>query len=147
MGYDFHITRKEDWSDDFSDARDITLEEWLSYIDNDPELELTEGYWIKIPGSETESQPAPGFCEWNAHPLDERPWFDYSNGNISTKNPDDATIRKMLAITEVLNAKLQGDDGEIYVISRTNEVVRGPLRYGDKDDPYAEENKPWWKFW
>lgn len=146
MGYDLHITRKEHWSDEDS-IKDIELNEWLSYIDKDPELELTEGYWVKVPGSETESQPAPGFCEWNVHPLDERPWFDYSNGCISTKNPDEATIRKMLSIAEALNAKVLGDDDEIYVISRTNEVVIGPLRYGDKDDPYAEDKRSWWKFW
>jgi len=146
MGYEFHITRRERWSHENSTPNDISLNEWLSYIDNDPELELTEGYWVKVPGSK-ESQPAPGFCEWNAHPLDESPWFDYSDGSISTKNPDDATIRKMLAIAEALNAQVQGDDCEVYVISRTNEAVRGPLRYGDKDDPYTEDKRPWWKFW
>ena len=128
MGYDLHITRKEYWFDDYSDARDITLSEWYSYIDSDSELELTE----------EEFKSESGFCEWNAHPLNTSAWLDYSNGDVYTKNTDDPTKIKMLAIAQVLNAKVQGDDGEIYVISRTNEVAIGPLRYGDKDDPYAD---------
>lgn len=49
MGYDLHITRKEDWSDEYSDDMGISLSEWLSYIDTDPELELSDGYWVKVP--------------------------------------------------------------------------------------------------
>ena len=67
MGYDLHITRKGDWSDD-DQEREIALPEWLAYIGADPDLTLSERYRIKVPGSETESQVAPGFCEWTAHP-------------------------------------------------------------------------------
>ncbi len=37
MGYDVHITRKAEWSDDESA---ITLGEWLSVVDADPEMRL-----------------------------------------------------------------------------------------------------------
>jgi hypothetical protein len=41
MGYDLHITRKEFWPEDKPISLDISLDEWLKYIDNDPELELS----------------------------------------------------------------------------------------------------------
>src|SRR5690349_10208267 len=121
MGYDLHITRKENWSYEDQNSVNISLEEWLAYIHNpESELELSDSYWVKVPGSETESQVAPGFCEWTAHPQDERPWFAYSEGNISTKNPDEPTIKKMLSIAKEFNAKVQGDDGEVYELSPNN---------------------------
>ena len=149
MGYDLHITRREDWSDDEQQALDITLEDWLKYVDNDPELELSDAYRIKVPGSETESQVAPGFCEWANHPTKERPWFDYSNGSISAKNPDDDTIRKMLSISKTFHAKVQGDDGEIYSLSSDNKIINGSISNDENlDNNTARDNKkPWWKFW
>jgi hypothetical protein len=36
MGYDIHITRKANWSDDEGDS--ITSEEWLAVLDSDSEL-------------------------------------------------------------------------------------------------------------
>lgn len=147
MGYDLHITRRTHWCEKDDNVEDITLSEWLSYIDADPELESSEDYWVTVHGYKPGTGPKPGFCDWIAHPLNESPWLSYSDGCISTKNPDDPTVRKMLAIAATLNAKVLGDDEEMYVISRTNEVVVGPLRYGDNDDPYADNNRPWWKFW
>ena len=115
MGYELHITRREDWAD--TETPDISFEEWLTYVKSDKELELTNGYDIKI-GSETQFQNRPGFCEWNAHPTEKgpnaRPWFSYWKGSIDTKNPDAPTIRKMIQIASVLQAKVQGDDGEFY---------------------------------
>lgn len=115
MGYELHITRRNDWAD--TEAPDISLDEWLSYIKTDAELELTNGYEIKI-GSESQFQNNPGYCQWNAHPTkrdhSSRPWFSYFRGSIDTKNPDVATIRKMMQMSLSLNAKVQGDDGEFY---------------------------------
>lgn len=140
MGYDLHITRKEDWSDE-EGGLGISLEEWLRYIHSDPDLELSDAYRIKVPGSKTESQVAPGFCEWTAHVENSRPFFDYSNGNISTKNPDDDTIRKMISISNILNAKVQGDDGELYDESYFKRQAFDRMK---SDKTYK---KPWWKFW
>lgn len=145
MGYDLHITRKEHWSEE---GADISLDEWLSYIKADPELELSDAYSIKVPGSETESQPAPGFCEWTAHPADERPWLDYWEGNISTKNPDDATIRKMLSVAVSLDASVQGDDGERYQVTADNKIsYYHKAADGPATDTNTGRKKPKWKFW
>lgn len=149
MGYDLHITRREHWSDDEQRGVDIALDEWLKYIDNEPDLELSDAYRIKVPGSETESQVAPGYCEWTNHPLGERPWFDYSDGSISTKNPDDDTIKKMLSIAKTFHGKVQGDDGEIYSISPDNKIIYGDISGDENSDINSRHSnkKSWWKFW
>jgi hypothetical protein len=115
MGYELHITRKDDWSD--PETPDILMDEWLNYMKDDKELELTNSYGVKI-GSDTQFQNNAGDCEWTAHPTEQepnsRPWFSYWKGSIDTKNPDEATIRKMMQIASALNAKVQGHDGEFY---------------------------------
>ncbi len=61
MGYDLHIVRRNN-RDDFEEESNTTLEEWLTYVKSDNELELTDGYLIKIPGMENSFQNVPGFC-------------------------------------------------------------------------------------
>lgn len=145
MGYELHITRREHWAD--TENPDISLDEWIIYIHSDNELELTNGYNIKI-GTETQFQNRPGYCEWNAHPTEKktnaRPWFSYWEGNIDTKNPDNPTIRKMMQIAATLNAKVQGDDGEIYT-----EECLAKLESDEKPKTLSrqQERKVWWKFW
>ena len=98
MGYDLHITRRPEWSDD--DGPEITLEEWLAYVNSDEEL------WLDADNGLT------GFL-WTGRPQEPWPlWWD--RGEIYAKNPDEFTIRKLAAIAEQLNAKVQGDDGEVY---------------------------------
>jgi hypothetical protein len=143
MGYELHVTRKDYWADEPRPDLDITLQEWLAYIDQDKQLELSNDYWIKVPGSETESQVAPGFCKWTHHPKNDRPYFDYSDGNISTKNPDDDTIQKMIEISAKLNAHVQGDDGEIYERSSSGNITTRHI----ESDKKSNDKKPWWKFW
>lgn len=41
-------------------------------------------------------------------------WFDYYDGNIKVKNPDDEIIKKMYQISVTLNAKVQGEECEVY---------------------------------
>jgi hypothetical protein len=144
MGYELHITRREDWAD--AETPGIPLDEWLAYVNSDNEVELTNGYNIKI-GTETEFQNQPGYCEWNAHPTEKehkaRPWFSYYKGSIDTKNPDNSTISKMIQIASALNAKVQGDDGEIYTDKCLAEL-------DSEKKPKAvnrqQEKKAWWKF-
>lgn len=148
MGYDLHITRRKHWSDDAQPENTITFNEWLQYITTDPELELSNAYRVKIPGSDTESHSAPGFCEWNAHSAGHRPWFDYSNGCITTKNPDRETIEKMLLMASALHAQVQGDDGELYFKNADGEILHRHLPGNVAAiDVIQEPKKPWWKFW
>jgi hypothetical protein len=145
MGYELHITRREDWAD--TENPDIPLDEWLAYVNNDNELELTNGYDIRI-GTEKPFQNLPGYWEWNAHPKEKernsRPWFSYWQGSIDSKNPDGPTIRKMIEIASALKAKVQGDDGEFY----TKEYL-ADLESKEKPKAFLGQHgkKAWWKFW
>jgi hypothetical protein len=40
--------------------------------------------------------------------------FDFRDGNVTVKNPDEPTIAKMQEFAQKLGAHLQGDDGEVY---------------------------------
>jgi hypothetical protein len=113
MGYDFHITRAEDWSD--SENCPITKDEWEAVIAADPELRL-------------DPKNGQGFANW-VDPVSgkERGWFAWSEGEISTKNPDRAQLAKMLLIAERFGAQVLGDDGEKYASA---EAI--------SEDPYKE---------
>ncbi len=102
MGYELHITRREFHADDH--GLEISSEEWLRVVEKDEELELEPEngpYFAKFLGD----------CSYGR----EMGWFDWSDGCISTKNPDEAILAKMLRLAEALDAKVQGDEGEIYV--------------------------------
>jgi hypothetical protein len=100
MGYDLHITRAK-WHFE-NEGQWITTDEWLEYIKGDPELKLA-GYNGEY------------FAWWSGKSEYPDPWLDWFDGNIYSKNPDDPIIDKMIAIAKKLNAKVQGDDGEVYV--------------------------------
>lgn len=99
MGYDLHITRAEFWAE--NEDRPIGREEWLRLVEQDPELAIDE-------------QNGPLFANWGPVSDDYSPWFDWSEGNVYTKNPDRNTLEKMLKIAALLGATVQGDDGETY---------------------------------
>jgi hypothetical protein len=65
----------------------------------------------------TDEGPDISADEWKAILVDEpglSERFDFRDGRIVVKNPDQATIAKMVAIAESLGARVQGDDGELY---------------------------------
>jgi hypothetical protein len=105
MGYDLHITRAKDWSQ--NDGRWITAEEWLNVVAQDAELHL-------------DGVNGPYFAIWSGRSTLDQPWLDWFRGNITTKDPDAALVDKMIAIAEKLNAQVQGDDGEEYLGGRTD---------------------------
>lgn len=96
MGYDLHITRAEVWTE--TQGSEIPAEEWLSYVEGDEELTLDppNGAYSVIWKGEGEL------------------WFDWYEGNVYTTNPDRIALEKMLSIAKALNAKVQGDNGEVY---------------------------------
>jgi hypothetical protein len=96
MGYDLHITRREDW---FDRGDDISADEWLNYVESDTELSI-------------DKRNGRYFAIWK-----EDDWLDWQRGEIFTKNPRKTLVEKMIQIANRLNAKVQGDDGEVYVDS------------------------------
>lgn len=101
MGYDLHITRKKTWSDE---GNDISEGQWDELLAKDKSLSLTNqtqaGKYIftyKVP-----------LAKWNDH------YFMFANGNITFKNPDNKPIKKASEMAAYLQARIEGDDGEIY---------------------------------
>ncbi|MFJ9695586.1 hypothetical protein [Kitasatospora sp. NPDC101183] len=45
MGYDVHITRRENWWDDDGDGRDITEAEWDALVAAEPGLAMAPMWW------------------------------------------------------------------------------------------------------
>ena len=108
MGYDLHITRKEFWSDE--DGPVITLEEWSAYVASDPSIQSdpdNPGIKNYVVASATDRWPL---------------WWDPS-GELLTKNPDDAAIAKLVQIARALQARVLGDDEEIYGIDPADPTI------------------------
>ena len=140
MGYNLHITRQEHWAEDENTNLRIPLNEWLEYVKCDKELTLDPtAYSYAIKDSDEVFYP-PGFADWTGNKNIEGAWFDYKNGRIESKNPEQETINKMKQIAKALNAKLMGDDGETYDLN-SDQIFR------DWETEENESKKPWWKFW
>jgi hypothetical protein len=102
MGYDLHITRKAEWSDE--DGPVIGKDEWLRLIEADPESSLDQETQCSFGDEDVV------FAAWNGEP-GAVGWF---GGEITTKNPDRPLILKMVEIAEHLGERVQGDDGAVY---------------------------------
>ncbi len=103
MGYDIHITRRAHWSDE--GEPEITLGEWRGVVKSDPELEALP------PTSENP------LTVMMLSPHKERQaarYFHYCSGQIFVKKPCKAVLLKMLAIARTLNARVVGDEDEVY---------------------------------
>ncbi len=100
MGVELHITRAEFWA--MNEVKEISAEEWLSYVSSDSELKL---------------RPENGayFVEWLGESKYDEPWFDWFQGNINTKWPDTAIFQKMLFIAAALDGQVQDDEGKVYI--------------------------------
>ncbi len=113
MGYDLHITRQENWFDE-DRAKQISIEEWKEFVANDPEMRLDNYAEADLGNGEVLRVGEEGLTVWTVYSGSDTVWFGFFKGNISVKNPDDEIIQKMLAIAEKFNARVQGDDGELY---------------------------------
>jgi hypothetical protein len=111
MGYNLYITRAK-WYHQ-NDGQWITTAEWLRYVERDPELRLA-GYNGEY------------FALWSGKSQYPDPWLNWSRGNIYSKSPDDAIIKKMVAIAKDLSARVQGDDGEVYTGDGHENQLRAP---------------------
>jgi hypothetical protein len=143
MGYDVHITRKTNWHDEA--GPDITLEEWLSYVEIDPDLRLDGYAEAALTNGATLRTEDPSMVVWVGHPKhgnrNGMAWIWLSQGNVDAKNPDEPTLRKMWTIAQALDAKLQGDDEELYDSSGA------PIPEDVETISPQPVTKPWWRFW
>ena len=116
MGYDIHITRAHEWLD--SSESPISLAEWLSYVHEDPGMRQDGFAEATTPAGDTIRTESEGLAVWTAHSKhgvgQNMAWFDWHDGHIVCKNPDDEILKKMKAIAGHFHAKVQGDELEEY---------------------------------
>jgi hypothetical protein len=119
MGYDLHITRAADWA--ANAGSEISRDEWLALIQSDPDLELAP-------------KNGPYFANWHGASANPEPWLDWYAGNIHTKDPDGALLKKMVQLAERLGGRVQGDEGEFYSGDESLADVRTRIR-----------KRSWWR--
>jgi len=113
MGYEVHITRAPHWID--SESSPITLDEWKAYVAADPEMRMDNFAEATTTEGETIRYENEGLAVWKPGASDNRGgWFDYRNGRIVVKHPDEETLAKMRQIAQALGARVMGDEGELY---------------------------------
>ena len=109
MGYELHITRNPDWVDD---GPAIPQSEWDAYVRSDPDMRVIGSIEAHSPDGSIIRYEGDNLSVWKS-PTDEV-LFYYYDGAIAVKYPDAPTIGKMLEIASKLDAKVVGDDGEMY---------------------------------
>jgi hypothetical protein len=105
---DLHVTRRPSW---WEDGNDISLDEWLVYVEGDPELTLTGFVVAQMPDGKALRIESPGMTRWDA----ERGccgWFDHNDGSITVASPEPDQVAKALSIAEYFGARVQGENGE-----------------------------------
>jgi hypothetical protein len=145
MGYELHITKKQDWFDETSDL-DITLDEWKQLVAGDPDMRMDNYAEATVRTGETLRVYSEGLTVWTKYSRNgihgNYAWFDYQEGNIVVKNPDKEIIRKMWQIAQVFHARVQGDDSEYYD-EGGNQIPEVNPQNGSP----VSTKKPWWKLW
>lgn len=106
MSYDAHISRAPDWA--ISDEVQIPLEEWSA-------VALSAGL---IP-----TRQAGLFYAHDSRESGDDASFEWFEGAITVRAPDQVTLGRMVEIAELLDAVVQGDDGEEYSVTDEGEII------------------------
>ncbi|MDJ0366628.1 hypothetical protein QMK33_15835 [Hymenobacter sp. H14-R3] len=140
MDYNVHITRKaESWAAGDEDAV-ISLPEWLAYVANDPEMQLDSQAGAPVPGLEAGlPAEAAGLSVWLGYSRHGRggkyAWFSHEEDRVVVQNPDEEILGKMLAVAQVFEARVQGDDGEYFDETPTDmQAARAETSYEARTD-------------
>ena len=116
MGYSLHIIRTSNPS---SGSSEISLEEWLTYCDHDPEMMPVATATATNPATGEEiAIHASGTALYE--PLDNSAgdtaavYFNWLRGKISFDGSSGEAIAKAISISKILRARVIGDEGEFY---------------------------------
>jgi hypothetical protein len=116
MGYDLHITRALHWTE--SESAPITLKEWVDYATSDPEMRMDNFAEATTARGDLIRIEELGIAVWTAYSGHgvggNLAWFSYWRGEVCVKNPDQEIISKMRQIARALQARVMGDEGEVY---------------------------------
>lgn len=104
-----YITRKKDLFD-VSSAHEIALQEWMTFVENDPEMRLDNYTIVALLNGEKYRYSSPGTAvllsrEAGQSAIHESV-FDFTAGNIIIKNADPRAINKVRHIAYKLNAQI-----------------------------------------
>ena len=145
MGFELHITRKEDAYDD-APALNIALAEWLAYVAGDPEFRLDNFAQVELPDGGVLRTNKEGIAVWTAYSQDgigqNHAWFTYYKGSIDVKNPDQEIINKMVDIAQALVARVMDDEGTVY--EKESHLGQSLKELNAAVSP---RKKAWWQFW
>jgi hypothetical protein len=145
MGFELHITRKEDACDDEPEL-DIALAEWLAYVAADPEFRLDNFAQVELPDGGMLRTEEEGIAVWTAYSRDgigqSHAWFTYYKGSVDVKNPDQEIIDKMVDIAEALGARVVDDEGTVY---EKEAYLEQPLK--EVRGTAGPRKRAWWQFW
>ncbi len=92
----------------------IALNEWISCVENDNDLQLDGFAEASNPIGEHVRIENEGLSLWIKHSWEHKVWFNYVNGKIIVKNPDQETIRKMFEIAKKKKAVVKNQGGDLY---------------------------------
>jgi hypothetical protein len=98
LGYDLHITRALFWP--HAERYPIRADEVMALVEREADLVLDD---------QNAFDAAQFFVRVGAED-----WLEFWRGRLSTKNPEDALVRRMVEIGRLLDAWVTGDDDEIY---------------------------------
>lgn len=120
MGYNLHISRRRFWAEPVAD--DIAYEEWRLLAESDPEFEVRGETTWDLGKTLIEGDTGPGPTEeklvtYHCYGFTNSPHypsFDYHDGRVDVRGPDDLTFRKIFEVARRLGAVVQGDEGEYY---------------------------------
>ncbi len=113
MGYDIHITRASEWSE--SEKTPIAVDAWKKVIAEDKSFVATNAAVATNPKTGEEIRvPGAAMAIWTDSKTGKQAHFDYRQGRITVKNPDEAMIAKMKDVAKKLGARVVGDEGEEY---------------------------------
>ena len=145
MGYEVHITRKEMFFD--TDGEDISLQEWIDYVHADKDMRLDGYAEANTPDGvlRVEDESLAVWLGWSRHDIDGgMAWMHHFNGSIVSKNPDQETLKKFYQIAQLFDAKVQGDEGEVY--DENGDSNWDELK-AESSKGQTNKEKRWWQFW
>ena len=122
MSYHLHITRRAGGENDAEGPASISREEWLEYLAGDAKMApndcTVDPQYGKHEDGAAYDAYVEGLSAWLGHSgkglKEEYVWFSHSEGQVTVENPDEETLVKLLAIAQVLHARVQGDDGDYF---------------------------------
>lgn len=109
MDAKIHITRKKDLFDR-SPGQRITLQEWCSFVERDPEMRLDNSTTVVLANGTSYTYQSPGTAVWlkrqPGESISSEIKFDYVDGTIQVEDPDERTLEKIRHIAFKLNTHL-----------------------------------------